>query len=309
MRKILPNNWERYIKRSLEQHQAQWDEEELWQAIEPQLPKPRKRRPLLFFYFLGVTVLLGAVVVLIPTPDVEQSEPEPSVFKQTSPSIASLVDSSRQTSDTLMSTNTLAISNDKNKVITTVSKGSLPMQKTQPIDLLVQQTNTAATPKPITALSQSPLETLVIPMIKRKRFELMTTQQQFQALHRLPVQKLSTAVPTIEGVQLKNQYPQIGISPYMTVALTHRTFNALNDAALGKIEMRRELEQALESMEMGVLLDLQLNQNWTFQFGLARQQISERFEWSNINQRKFSIQSDSAYFYLDEENQRQYLEG
>ncbi|MEM8528955.1 MAG: hypothetical protein AAGG68_30255, partial [Bacteroidota bacterium] len=47
----------------------------------------------------------------------------------------------------------------------------------------------------------------------------------------------------------------------------------------------------------------------TFQFGLARQQISERFEWSNINQRKFSIQSDSAYFYLDEENQRQYLEG
>ena len=75
MRKILPNSWERYIKRSLEQHQTQWDEEGLWQAIEPQLPKPRKRRPLLFFYFLGVAVLLGAVAVLIPSPNVEQSEP------------------------------------------------------------------------------------------------------------------------------------------------------------------------------------------------------------------------------------------
>ncbi|MEN0049617.1 MAG: hypothetical protein AAF806_21330 [Bacteroidota bacterium] len=307
MRKILPNNWERYLKRSLEQHQTQWDEEELWQGIEPQLPKPRKRRPLLFFYFLGVAVLLGTVAVLIPTPDAEQSEPF--VSKPSTTDVASLVDSSRRASNTSIPTSILATNNDKSKAKSSTSTSSLPIQKTQPIEPLAQQSSTAATPKPITALSQSPLEELVVPMMKENSLEPIATQQQFQALHRLPIQALPVAVPKIEGVQLKNQYPQIGISPYMTIALTHRTFNALSDAATGKIDTRRQLEQALESMEMGILLDLQFNKNWAFQFGLARQQISERFEWSDINQRKFSIQSDSAYFYLDGQNQKQYLEG
>ncbi|MEM6379634.1 MAG: hypothetical protein AAF705_15630, partial [Bacteroidota bacterium] len=58
MQRELPDKMEDHFRQKLGQHQPNWDEESLWEAIEHQLPTKRKNRFFVFFFYGGSLLFL-----------------------------------------------------------------------------------------------------------------------------------------------------------------------------------------------------------------------------------------------------------
>ena len=60
----------------------------------------------------------------------------------------------------------------------------------------------------------------------------------------------------------------------------------------------------LESIEMGILIGWHFHPKWMVQIGIERQQLTERLSWENVLKENFLLQSDSATYYLTDNNDR-----
>ncbi|MEM9887032.1 MAG: hypothetical protein AAF849_14150 [Bacteroidota bacterium] len=310
MRKILPNNWEQFIKRSLMGYEVQWEEEALWEAIEQQLPEPKKRRPFLVVYFLlGTLLLLSSVYYLFGKFNDEQiARKDRTAIAAQEKMLPSIVDKEQS------QIKRIAIPPEDQA--NSVRFDSDTKQDLKQREKIRQETNLAFTNtkavvgyETLEQLPKLPIAPLPTTSGAVVQFYLRSPFQQSIAIDKIPDQPLLYEAVKIVKKETENHYPKVGISPYIGISFPHRKFIALHESATEQIKNRLQYEQPLESIEMGILLDLKFHKNWSFQFGLERQQLTERLDWQSSRQSSFNIQSDSAYFYFDDQNQKQYLAG
>lgn len=312
MREITPNKWEDHIKRSLEGYDPDWEAEELWGSIEQQLPRAKKkRRFLLIWLLIGTTTLFGVrqLSSLKPYTEIVGDELESLSVEQVPPSSAKVENTNHL--EALPDESPLLLSapfTDEGKLdgnyppieAEVAVPAALPnFSKAQ--DSIRSSTIPKLLTKPFAKLSQ-PQKELTLPLEGKE--ELAT-----KTLNTKPISLLENLLPTVPVATDKTTRPKISLHPYLSVAISQRSLNALNQAYENAVTQRVDTEKPLESVAVGILLNLALHRNWSVQFGLERQQLTERFQWNGTSQRTITMESDSAYYFFDGQNERHFTAG
>ncbi|MEL7121832.1 MAG: hypothetical protein AAFO07_20460 [Bacteroidota bacterium] len=301
MRKRMSDNWEQHIKSTLLNNVPNWDEEALWQEIESDLPKRKKR--ILGYWWFGILIIavVGDTIIsfdrslLVSTITSQQSlgHKEVTVFQN------------KHVFNSLTSTHNpsaLVSSKSNNQHIRTVPAYSTPIQ--------LEENQAIRQPKPISKTLE-PLSTIKLPLNGPK--PLSSYLQNDLSLPTLtsPIKEVSHAPINVLSPIDPFHLPKgkITLETYTTVSYPWRSFHPKEAIDQNYLAEKTKLETPLEGLSMGILLGIPLKKNWTLKIGLERQQITERLNYSSVNIAPLSVESDSAYFYFNTANEKIYVPG
>ncbi|MEM1328759.1 MAG: hypothetical protein AAGI23_22575 [Bacteroidota bacterium] len=304
MRRRSSNNWEKQFKQKLDHHDPQWDTEEMWGAIEVQLPEKKKRRLLLLLLFLFGFILAAGVVYQWQTSDDEDTKKEAVAYVQEESVNRDLSNEDFTLQEMKENTeiqNTHSVENNQKNEANVVTTASIEA----PSSAIKSISNTSLSKLPKLALQA------VEQPIKLTPNNISLSVSALTPLSTQKIDLLDNATPeiTLTTSVIDMGSAKISIQPYIGVSLPNRQLVQKSGGSEERLLNRQQYERPLESIEAGVLLNLALNEHFAFQFGIERQQLTERLIWEDATQRSFTIQSDSAYFYFDDQNQKQFVSG
>ncbi len=315
MREDWPNNWEDQLRYRLLNHNPNWEKEELWGQINQKLP-PKHSKPIFFWAYLFVLlVLFKGDSLLFSDEFLEFNQPpeQRNFISSSFPNQEEVINLFQKEQDSAPP-NIPKISQPKSD---TSAEMSLPgiysatFETSGSKEPNFQTPSLSFLPKKNQESKKWNLET------KQASSSQLTKNQKHRKAARVALlpkrswQLDATPMPLSVSTNRTTQPSRIAFSveTYTSISKPFRNLTSSNPDLTPYLDARRGSEQILESWEIGALMGLHLKNAWSLHVGVERQQLTEWFQWTQQSSTTNLVQSDSAFFYLDDSNQKQYLPG
>ena len=323
MQNNQPNPLDKTFRELLEKHTPNWDVEELWDDIEQELPQKRKKSlPIFLFLFTGIIVFTG---IKFTSWNLHKERPTKNYVLAGFPIEITSKDSNHASSSGNPKSH-IASQLHQNKGKT--ARTTIQSDSTSDIDQFIHQTITTKIkrkPNKILTLKEQ-LSTLSIStndFFEKNTIDLKLTNsftrlpqkpvidiKPLPILNYLPIEKNNTNRITSElSIRSNEKYSFFSLELYTGISNPWRNLKVVDPEQNLNLAKRKNLESPLESIEMGILIGWHFHPKWMVQIGIERQQLTERLSWENVLKENFLLQSDSATYYLTDDNDRVYQPG
>ncbi len=316
---MQPDDLEKAFRQKMKSHAPAWDKAKNWGAIEARLPQPRKRRPVWLFWLFGAAV--AGSVIWWGMAEGNETNPEKTTF-----SVAETVENQpiAKQNDLGKNLTESILPKEKNTdeaALTTAALATEPLVFDKKTKVKNGQTEAVAKDTIAQFFDEKTTGTQAIlgkklPLENTNETAAITPFRQAENLEKLPFETHPLALPQAENdlatsiaqrtEVLKNK-PRFGVEIYGGVGQPLRRFSAVSPEKQAYVSERQQRETVLESIEAGVLLSARFRNGWSLATGLESQKINEKFSWQNLTTETVNVYSDSAYFYYDDLNERQFI--
>jgi hypothetical protein len=337
---MQPDDTEKAFRQKMKSHTPAWDKAKNWDAIEARLPQQRKRRPVWLFWLLGGVILAGSLLWWAWFATGEKTAAEP--LANTTEITGNQSNTPTTGVDEILAGNIspqAETTTGPNASQNTANDDAAPFvfKKTKPQNGLATSATKSTsrkffgektqheTPVPPSVGTTAPMDgnasAAISPQAANTVQDLAdhdetAPQRRASDLEKLPTEARPLDLPQTETAPsaaiaaqikvVKNQ-PRFGLEIYGGIGQPLRRFSAVSPEKQAYISERQGLENVLESIEAGVLLTARFRGGWSLATGLEFQKINERFHWQQVTAETVNVYSDSAYFYFDAVNQRQFI--
>lgn len=321
---MQPDDMEKAFRQKMKSHTPAWDKNKNWDAIEAQLPQQRRRRAVWLFWLLGVA-MTGAVLWWGWAGENETTVAGP--IADTTKVIENQLNTTTAQADVTWTesispqaetTESIVGSSNVDRVLNPADVGATKTQHGTPVSTSSGQTtkmdvDATTVISPQAANTELAAETTVA---TNEDAPGVTRLPLIDALEKLPVEtrpldlpeaEIELAEASVERTEVLQSGSHFALEIYGGIGQPLRRFSAVSPEKQAYIDERQERETVLESIEAGVLITSRFRGGWSLATGLEFQKINERFRWQRQSTETVNVYSDTAYFYFDDLNQRQYL--
>lgn len=325
---MLNDNFEKNIKSQLESAHLDWDKDAMWDDIEAQLP--RKKRRVLPIVILSSLFILFLVFVKLFTFDTSRNEqPDNQENRQVlaadlnnynrindliQPADSGLLfyvsDNQRFTKESLVSSESA-----ENKVKFNspspylASQSQFLAHSTTGTDIIISdkslQIPTHLPYKRVETVDKSLRQTNSV--VYEMPIDLLPPRAQ-KVVFRLPKltfgEEFSQFMPSIEPA-LSKWKPDFRIGGMASVGFVRRSFEPTETNEL--FNLRKEGERPLESLASFIMMDYFINNSLFVRTGMEYRKVNESLMYNEIIEEQYTTQVDSAGYYTDFMGNVQYV--
>ena len=333
---MLKNDFDKYIKENLESAKVSWDKEDMWNQIESELPKKKRRRPVIILVFcLFGLLLLCNYLVKFDTSTIDPKSDQN--YRQVQ--AADLNNNDRS--------NSLNLSADRG--LPSYSDETLNTQSTKiPTEqyLLFVKSNPGPQSKNDShvkyseAVVSKPGQTQLTPNSMVSRFEAMkelgsvgieenTSSNtinlgdtfgpgEIEFLDMLPGLKYSLGKPIIGDHTLPNfsqikplnkESPNLFSNAMLTMGYGLVNTRLSSGTNLEMLDIIESSQSALESLTIDASLEYNINRNVFIRSGLELRRINTYLDYAEVNIESNSMSVDTAAYFLNYMGELQYVSG
>ena len=275
-------DFEKYYQKQVSNHSSDLDTESLWDALEPQLEKPEKKRRFIF-WIVGVGMLTFFSFALYQFLDLEIFEKKIIVLEEQN---APEVNESRNTPISAKNDNQIA---EEEPLVT-----DLEIEKPKTINQqevlkteIFSKENVVA-PFGNTIIQNSTQNTFVATdskIIESASIDLRMPDSSFSILIIDKIAHLETEekpidLPKIEVLKPKSKWHYL-VGTNIGYAQSSRKISAKTDDAEPFLQKRKNTETVLELLSTGIDLELKNQNNWSILLGISGNQLTERFDFED----------------------------
>lgn len=308
MQKDLPDSWEKIVGQKLKSLQPDWDEELIWLAIENDLEKS-KQPTIVWWWFslLLIPLLVSDTMLLTPikldsfkilTPDVIKKENTIAQDERVKARAASVF---------LLEKKGMDLGDRKPQKDKNEAKNQL-----NPMNVEKEATNQEVSMLPTFTATPLVMDSANSKLPIHNKNSISLSIKPLQTLRReMAPFSIPLAIQNPKLIQpvSKQSIKQLSLETYTGISKPFRKFESPSNNLMEYTNLREVSEKVLESVEFGIAFRLRVNSSWSFGLGLERQQITERFQWEFLEEEVIAIQSDSTFYYFDENQVKKFIGG
>ena len=275
-------DFEKYYKRQVSDHSSDLDTESLWDALEPQLEKPEKKRRFIL-WIVGVGMLVFFGFVLCQFLDLEVVEKEViALEEEKNPEV-------NESSNAPVSIeNDIEIRNEEPTVadLEIEKPKNINHQEELKTDVFSQENVVA--PFGNTIIHNS-IQTIFVAtdskIVESTSTDFRVLDTSFSLLIIDKIAHLETEekhinLPKIEVLKSNNKWHLL-TGANVGYAQPNRIMSAKTDDAEPFFQKRKNTETVLELLSTGIDLELKNHNNWSILFGISGNQLTERFDFED----------------------------
>jgi nitrogen fixation-related uncharacterized protein len=324
------DDMEKEFKSKLKGSVPEWDKMKNWDAIEAQLTKPKKKRRWLYFFLSSMSIIMFLLFVasILWVNDSESHE-----HLKAAEIFDVLVDSeNRSENSDELNLSRKSTGNEKNRDLIARKKSSNGKytQRDNENTTLTNSTEVDHSEKSLhpvagitikneshsTKLLASDPSTGNTVHKNNKTSQVNTLRNKIKDISLLAIAplhplvseytlSLDEKIPFVTPI--KENQPSLSLQVYGILSMPYRQFSSNAGEIQPYLDSRKNRETMAQSIETGVLLNANLTPELSLSSGIGLQRITERFYWKNVKTEIVPVLSDTAYYYLNQNKQRNYV--